>query len=869
MSEKRQYTDGKNQFLISDAEAAELNRGRPSYLAPILPVDDKAKIRVNYENQEGEIVDELVPATAVRNRATLGENIVATPESIEVARKDQQARDVQAMADEEDFTTLVNAAVPGMQLVQNAIVGEEEAAKARGELGTNVAANLVGNLAEFALGGVALGAVGKVALGAERARKIGVITGLNEASGTGLGLIAKKTGQIAAADALIESHMYVQNQLDTNGPFVAEDWARQVATGMLLSGPFIASGAARGAARAVGKAVGPSALGTARTAMTTLAVVSSKGAEAAKYARGAAATGLVGKLLHKVRRKGVAQTDEVATAARQVEADMYRAQTQITPGKLDGMTPTKRAAAVEEYRRYGMEPNLLDDIDWDNMAPSIKKMGQAVNKVRTEAIKMHRKLLGDGVADIKLTNKARDAMIAQANGLLRHAESAGMADVKNALKRGIIDAGDDVPSMHKALIEAKVNARFRRGVDGGADIVDDQLTAFLRDESIFGKRGVSKNNEIMGAVDDVVQVWDDLGDIRVPGRAKDYESITTADGVGLGKNSDAIARMRSAVDTLTENNLLSVNQRAAFETAMVEASDAIRRGTGGYRDAIKVNRARNTTLGKLKKERDLAGKVVDSPESFAAARAESAMDTAQEIGKMTVSVLDALTSTRPMQAAAGITSAIHGLDKNEKRQTFELIHQELVKLAGNPHAMIENMEKYIDTGARYNPPAADHAAQKATNTIFYLQSQLPPVDDTIYGRGSPQPLSAIEEFMEKFLAAADPVAVGYEVASATITPEMVNSLRATNPEVYAQMQVEVANALSKVPAEKANPQVVAAASTFMGGLDPLYTGDFIAKIQSNYAQTSAQDQVINGGQRRANNPGAEQGLTTAQRQATY
>jgi len=857
---------------MTDFEAAELNRGRPSYLPPITPVAGDAKIRVNYENMDGEIVDELAPSEYVRQRASSGENVVATPETIDIARQDAQVRERRAIADEENLTTFVNAAVPGMQIVQNALVGEEEAKAARADLSVNVGANLVGNLTEFALGTVALGGLGRLVLPADRARKIGVITGLNKIEGTGISMAAKKAGQVAMGDALIETHMYVQNQLDTNGPFVAEDWAQQVATGMILGAPFVAGAALRGAGQAVRTAVGPgltSALGTARTAMTTMAVLSPKGVESMKYARGAAASGLIGKLLRRFRKGGLAQTDEVADAARRIDNDLAHSTDQLTPHRLDGMAPGKRAAALDEYRRYGDSPNALDDVDFTNMVPSIKKMGAAVNKVRTEALKMHRRLHGNGVTDLTFTDKARDAMIIQGNELLKHVDSAGMSDVKNAIKRGIIDAGDDATLMHKALIEAKVNARFRRGVDGGADIVDDKITAFLRDPKVFNKKQLQANVEIVGAVEKVVKVWDDLGDIKVPPRSKDYESFQVTDGLNIGKNSQSIAELRAAVDLRTEEGLRAKAQRDAFESSMVEAGDAVARGTKGMADAIKINKARNTSIGRLKKERDLAGTVADSPESFAAARMASAMQSGARMAELFSKGVDAFLSTRPMQAGAGITAAVHGMNKEEKRQTFELIHQELTNLAGNPMALTESLSQFVDRGAGFDPAAADHAAQKAVNTVFYLQSQLPPVDDTIYGRGSPQPLSAIEEFMEKFLAAADPVAAGWEVYAGTITPQMVNSLRATNPEFYAQMSAELAYVMSKVPENKANPKVVSAAGIFLGGLDPLYSGDFIASLQSNYAQTATQDAMINGPRQKVKNPGAESSLTTSQRQQTY
>lgn len=870
--QKRQYTDGSKQFLITDAEAAELNKQRPHYLPAITPVDDSAKVRSIYRNADGELVDELLPAEAVRQRAKLGENVVADDASIEQSRLETAARDRLHMADQEDLTAFATAALPFSQPIMRSIVGEADANQAIADLKTNTAATLVGNLAEFAIGSKALkmgiGAIG----GAERARKAGVILGLNAPAKGANALV--KAGSLAAQDALLETHLYVQNQMDTNGPFVAEDWARQVGTGMLFAAPFISGAFVRGAARqgaAALKASGglDSALGTTRTALQTMAVVSPKGEKAMKYARAAASSGLVGKLVRRVRKGGLAQTDEVVDAARQLDNDFVHARDQLTPQKLDSANPTKRAAILDEFRRYGDEPNVLDDVDFDNMAPSIKKMGQKVESVRREALKLHKQLQGNGVTSMTFTDKARDAMVVHANDLLKHVEDAGMVDVKNAIRRGIIDGGDDAVTMHKALIEAKVNARFRAGVDGGATIVDQKITEFLTNPSIFNKSQIAKNTKILEAVDEVVQVWDDLGEIRVPGRAKDYEALTVADGIALGKNSESIAKLRRSVDTLVDEGLITPAQKAAFDTAMVDAGDAITRGTKGYGDAIKINRARNASLGKIKKQRDLAGTVAEDPASFAEARMASGLRAAKSIAEWAGKGFDLITSHRPLQGLTGITASLHGMSADEKRHTFELVHRELVELAGNPLALTERMGPLLDRGAAANPAAADHAAQKATNFVFYLQSQLPPTDDTVYGRGSPQPLSAIEEFLEKFLAAVDPVAVGYEVYQGTVTPQMVNSLRATSPAMYAEMQVELANNLAKVPADKANPKVLAAAGIFMGGLDPLYSGDFIAALQSNYAQTQTQDQVINGPRRPVNNPGAEASLTTSQRQQTY
>jgi len=82
----------------------------------------------------------------------------------------------------------------------------------------------------------------------------------------------------------------------------------------------------------------------------------------------------------------------------------------------------------------------------------------------------------------------------------------------------------------------------------------------------------------------------------------------------------------------------------------------------------------------------------------------------------------------------------------------------------------------------------------------------------------------------------------------------------------------------QAPADKANPKVVTAMSIFMGGMDQLYTGDFIATLQSSYAQTATQDELINGGPQQGqtgqaanrNQPGsANSQQTSSQRQQSY
>ena len=871
MGEKRQYTDGQKQFLISDKEAAALNLNRPAYLPPITPVDDKAKIRANYRNNAGELVDTILDAENVRKRANLGENVVADKDSIEQARSEAVVRERIHMADQEDFTTLVNAALPGAQFLQDMATGENAANQGRQDLSINMAANVVGNIAEFAIGGKMVGMAAKGLLGATRAGKLGVTLGLSKDSAK-----LAKVGRVAAEEVLMDSHFYVQNNLDTGGEMEAEEWGRQIGTGLIFASPFVLGAAARGVGQATRKAMqGSELLQTLKTGLTTTAVLSAPGTiGAAKAARAAAATGLVSKLFRR-SKKGLTATDEAAAAARQIDSDLLHTK-RMTPEKLDNMAPGKRREWIERFSSIADEPvEFMEAIKWGTINKNTTAMRNGVENVRREMLQMNKKLQGKGVTDIKISQKNRDMILADVNGLMPQMADVGMTDVKNSLKRGILDGGGDAATTHKALFEARVNARFRRGITGGADIVDDQLRAILEDPKRWGARQAKKNAKYNAALDDFVQTWDDLGETHIP---KGLEDIDVNDAIGLGKSQGSIQRIRDNLDIMDEAGFISQEQRVAIETKLLAADDAIKRGTESYGDVIKINRARKATEGRLKKARDISQDVPGSPESFAAAKAGAVMESAQDMAVMVSKGLDALLSTKPMVYGARGVGALHGMSVQDKYLVFDEIQRELSNLVGNPSYLTENLGRELDRGAAYDPQGADMAAQKAMNSMFYLQSQLPPQDMTMYGRGVPQPLSAVEEYLEKWTAAYDPVSVGYATLEGTVTPQMVDSLRITSPHMYSQMQVEFANMLMQAPADKANPKVVTAMSIFMGGMDQLYTGDFIATLQSSYAQTATQDELINGGPQQGqtgqaanrNQPGsANSQQTSSQRQQTY
>jgi hypothetical protein len=866
MSEtKIQVTDGKTTWLTTPKELAELNRGRPQYLPAITPVREDAQIRSVYKNADGDVVDAMLPAEQVIQRArATGQNVAADETSIEQARVARESRERMAIADEADLTAFLNAALPGAQFMQNLAVGEDAANQARQELNTNVGASFAGNIAEFALGGKMIGAAGKALLGAERAGKIGTVLGFGENSSR-----LSRVGRVAMENAAIDTHFYVQNNLDTGNEFSGEEWGRQLGLGMLLGSPFIAGAAGRGIGGAIRDAVGQSnALGMVRTGVTAGAVFAPPGsAQAATRARTAAGLGLVNKLFNfGKKRRAMGATDEVFQAQKQMQRNLDHV-------RVASPENVKSPKFWSRYKEYADGPlNGLDEVDWKGTVKATNTMTKEVEGVRRAARDVFRQLEGSGKhatwKNFTMSEPARNRLITRANEALNFTSDVGMSEIAGTIKRKVLANNASPEAIRKAIVEAAFAAKLRRGVTGGADQVDDILSSLLKDKEVWG-RNTKRNAAVVDALDEVRQVWDDLGDTHM---AKPLRQVQVTDGVNLQKGQGSIDRMRKSIQALADEGMLSERQVTAFETRFIQADDAIARGTEAYMDVIKLNKHLDDTLGKLQKQAEVGVDVPTSPESFAATRAAAAMEVGKDIAGLASKGLDMLLSTKPMAYGSRGVGAIVGMTASEKYQVYDELERELNDLVGNPMYMVDNLGQALDRGAAYDPIGADVAGSKVANSLFYLQSQMPKRDMTIFGRNAPQPLSAVEEFLEKWAAVYDPVSVGYEALQGTITPAMVDAVRATSPATYAEMQVTIAELLSQVPADKANPSALVGASLFMGGLDPMYSGDFIAKIQSSYAQTAAQDEVMNGprpgGQATAGS-GQPIGLTTSQRQQTY
>jgi hypothetical protein len=332
------------------------------------------------------------------------------------------------------------------------------------------------------------------------------------------------------------------------------------------------------------------------------------------------------------------------------------------------------------------------------------------------------------------------------------------------------------------------------------------------------------------------------------------------------------------MNVMADSGLISKEQLRGIETKLIEASDSFVRGTKAYADVIKINRSVKETSAVLQKQADLGMDIPTSQTTFAAQRDAMVGETAGRVIELGEATAEALAKginwisdpKRTVPMIRGVAGLQH-ITVEEKRALFETLQEEIPKLTGNPEVFIRKMEPLLNRGAQYDPVGTDLAGSKMVNAVYWLANQMPRPDDTIYGRAAPSPLSEVEEYLEKFLSVQDPISTAYAALQGRITPGMVSAVRVTAPAMYAELNSVFADALANIEANKADPKVVAGISLFLGGLDPMYSGDFIMKLQSSYAQTTTQQGVIQGGVNNMPNPktGSPAGnaaSTTSQRQ---
>ncbi|NIT75523.1 MAG: hypothetical protein GWO44_01110 [Thermoplasmata archaeon] len=151
------------------------------------------------------------------------------------------------------------------------------------------------------------------------------------------------------------------------------------------------------------------------------------------------------------------------------------------------------------------------------------------------------------------------------------------------------------------------------------------------------------------------------------------------------------------------------------------------------------------------------------------------------------------------------------------------------------------------TDAPTNPQVHTMAGVGVGNNVYFLANKLGRVDRTLYGRGRRPRRDRTLRFFETFQAMANPMDVAYAAMTGEVTQDMVDAVRVTAPTQYTELSIVLSAVIDHADPLKLPRKSLAGINKFLGGADPIYSGEVIMQLQSNYAQNEQQQQAINPG----------------------
>lgn len=835
MSERKtiKVYDGFKEFTQTPEEFVD-------YISS-LPVEARKNVKVLsgnidsiYENQSGVLVQEGLTGAQIINRINVGEQPVVTgaqDPKLDAKRRQDAGRIDKQITDDENVLALWNQFNPlgltgAPQRLGEAALGEEEYRRTQAKIAEgNPSFSVIGGIGQGLLVGGFAGGVLKGATGISKLRGIGAL---------------------AVDEVSIEYAFYTKDIQDNNEPFVAEDLGRNILKGAIFAAPFYLGTAARGLVRGAGLTAAGAAP-TVQKALIAGAVVSAPGtAKAAKFARSGAAVGLAGKVYNKIFGKVAGSADEVAEAQVRL-AKQAEEIGKFTPEILRRQTPSQIKVLlnnIDEFLEDARITRQINKIDYKTLHDKVTKVRSSVIAARNQALSMNQKLGGLRFKKkpAKWTKEGRALWSQEADAMFYKIEQAGFDDIAGHLKKTL---NTKQPyAVYGKWAQVRLDAALKGRSVGGATEVDNMLRNFLEDDALWGKPVADRGRNINIAIDNIRDAYNQLGDLNIP---KDLSEIVAKDATRLTEINKNIDKLRAGYKVLRDEGLLSEMQVRGVERTFTQANEAVKNGTRAYMDTSVVNKARKQAATQHEKMRAAVNK---TPEQMRAEATENVSRTTKRIFDFAENGFKALDGTLLSVSRAGQAGVIgfNTLDEEERTALYEQVTSVLPVLVGAPEAMEEAIGDYLGSSYQGAPQTTMMAGVSSTQSMFWLNAQLPRTDRSLYGRQLPTPKAKRDVFLEKFVATADPMSVPEAALTGRITEGMVEALRVTNPALYAEVGIVVSEMLDQVDLVKAPRQVLNGLNQLIGGIDPLYTGPALLELQSNYAQSQGQQQVIQGGQ---------------------
>ena len=807
------------------------------------PIVLSGPINSVYQNQAGELVRESLTGAQIIARVRLGEQPVITSGSdpkLQEYQRQEQAKTKYKIADETNSLALFNSMNPlGLfnipQRIGRDVMGAEEYEQAVSEVrGANPGLTLAGTVYKGLLLGKQIAGVG------------GALRG-----GRPLGGI----GQLAADEVGVETAHYLTYINNHNKPFIAEDWGRNVLTGAIFAAPFAGGAMIRSAAfRMRGLSKGAGALRVGADAFTVGSVVSKPGsAKAGARARGAATLRVMSRIknaLFPQARKRQILTNTVDDLNKSLSRER-QVIGGFTPEKMWGKTRAQLDEFFETHGGLFENAKLLEDlkkIDYHALKGGMQSIRRGVQVAQDQVKAIHQKISGIKMkrSDVpKLTPEGKALWVQQSDEILYKIDQAGYDDIGGYLGRVVRRSKQPVDT-YGALVQARYGARMKGRTVGGSNEVDELLKNFLEDADVWGGPVAARGKAVNKAIDDLASAYDELDHLNFEDKLEDmpYEKGT----IRLNALNREIDKIRSGYAELERLGVLSKKQVVGVEGKLATANESVTKGMRAYKNVNKMNNAR-TEAAKAHSAR-----VAEAP--------KTAQEIANETNSRNFTMVDKFMELEQtafdyvqgnkviktaFEAHRGGVMALIALRNEDRDILYEHISELLPQLVGAPEALEEMLGDYLGS-MEGDPDLSAGAGVAAARTVFWLNQELPKKDRSLYGRELPLGHAKRDLYLEKFMAALDPMSVPYAAFDGRVTGGMVSALKATNPVFYTEVGVILSEVMNYADPVKAPRQVINGFNQLLGGVDPLYTGPALLELQSNYAQSQGQQQVIQGGQ---------------------
>ncbi len=483
------------------------------------------------------------------------------------------------------------------------------------------------------------------------------------------------------------------------------------------------------------------------------------------------------------------------------------------------MSPEQTQALLDTLDQFLQDGKMIArvrKVDFSVLHDKVSKVRTSVIASRNQALSINQKLgnIRFKKKPVKWTPEGKALWSQEADALFYKIQQAGFDDMAAHLEKTL---GTKQPyAVYGQWAQARLDAALKGKSVGGATEVDNMIREFLENKDVWGGPVAARGVEINKAIDKIRDAYDTLGKINIP---KDLSEIVARDASRLTEINKSINNLRGGYAILEREGLLTRGQVRGVEKTFIQANDAISKGTNAYMDTSVVNKARKQAATQHRKMNADAFKSPEQMRAEAAGKVGATVERITKFSKAAFGAVDGKLTTVARIGQAGVIG-FNNLDEEDRHVMFEQAYSVLPALVGAPEVMEEAIGDYL--GASYNdtPEATVMAGVSSTQSMFWLNSQLPRRDRSLYGKGLPPSKGKRDAFLEKLVAVIDPMSVPEAALLGRVTKGMIDALRVTSPSLYAQIGVVASQAIEQADPIKAPRQVINGLKQLLGGIDP-------------------------------------------------